>query len=140
MGELLGRDDASGQSRPSRSAAASVGQGGGADVGGASASAQMLTASVRDEIARRKTTVADEAARPTATLSPADQAARPADTLGAVDEAAAKEALRYAGGATGLQGGANSLGLFGLTLVTCERGDLRESQHGLFQYVHGVRS
>jgi phthalate 4,5-cis-dihydrodiol dehydrogenase len=32
---------------------------------------------------------------------------------------------------------ANSLGLFGLTLVSCERGDLRESADGLFLYQHG---
>ncbi|MCA1646055.1 MAG: hypothetical protein LC797_11520, partial [Chloroflexi bacterium] len=32
---------------------------------------------------------------------------------------------------------ANSLGLFGLTLVTCARGDLRESAAGLFVYQHG---
>ncbi|MCA1647605.1 MAG: Gfo/Idh/MocA family oxidoreductase, partial [Chloroflexi bacterium] len=64
-------------------------------------------------------------------------------------EAALKEALRYTGppGAPGqdtaLSGDhwptpsgrtANSLGLFGLTLVTCARGDLRESADGLFLY------
>ncbi|HYW88920.1 MAG TPA: Gfo/Idh/MocA family oxidoreductase [Chloroflexota bacterium] len=45
-----------------------------------------------------------------------------------VDEAQRKEALRYGGG------GSNSLGLFGLTLVTCEHGDIRESPDGLFVY------
>jgi hypothetical protein len=29
--------------------------------------------------------------------------------------------------------------LFGLTLVTCERGDLRESAEGLYLYQHGDR-
>jgi hypothetical protein len=53
------------------------------------------------------------------------------------DEAAAKEALRYSG--TNQTRGANSLGLFGLTLVTCERGDLRESSEGLFLYERGKR-
>jgi phthalate 4,5-cis-dihydrodiol dehydrogenase len=52
-------------------------------------------------------------------------------------DAAAKEALRYAGGVT--NAGRNSLGLFGLTLVTCERGDLRESPDGLFVYERGER-
>jgi hypothetical protein len=59
-----------------------------------------------------------------------------------------KEALRYQGrrdppdtGAADTEGAdaakrrsANSLGLFGLTLVTCERGDMRESPEGLFVY------
>jgi phthalate 4,5-cis-dihydrodiol dehydrogenase len=52
------------------------------------------------------------------------------------DEASAKEALRY-GGAS--QTATNSLGLFGLTLVTCERGDLRESPGGLYLYQRGER-
>jgi phthalate 4,5-cis-dihydrodiol dehydrogenase len=56
----------------------------------------------------------------------------PAVTVGG-DEAAAKEALRNAPGA------GNTLGLFGLTLVTCERGDLRESRDGVFVYSHGER-
>ena len=34
----------------------------------------------------------------------------------------------------------NSLGLFGLTLVTCERGDLRESSDGLVMYRRGQRT
>ncbi len=34
----------------------------------------------------------------------------------------------------------NSLGLFGLTLVTCEHGDLRESPDGLVQYRRGERT
>lgn len=33
--------------------------------------------------------------------------------------------------------GRNTLGLFGLTLVTCARGDLRESPDGLYLYTHG---
>jgi len=53
----------------------------------------------------------------------------------AEEEAAMKEALRYSGT---LRPSANSLGLFGLTLVTCERGDLRESPSGLYLYQHGV--
>jgi phthalate 4,5-cis-dihydrodiol dehydrogenase len=51
---------------------------------------------------------------------------------GAGDEAAAKEALRYAGGQS--PSGGNSLGLFGLTLVSCADGDLRESPDGLLLY------
>jgi phthalate 4,5-cis-dihydrodiol dehydrogenase len=42
-----------------------------------------------------------------------------------MDDAAAKEALRNA------TVGSNSLGLFGLTLATCEHGDIRESPEGL---------
>jgi phthalate 4,5-cis-dihydrodiol dehydrogenase len=53
------------------------------------------------------------------------------------DEAAAKEAMRYSGATNNQSRGGNSLGLFGLTLVTCERGDLRESPNGLFLYRHG---
>jgi phthalate 4,5-cis-dihydrodiol dehydrogenase len=51
------------------------------------------------------------------------------------DEAAAKEAMRYT--ASGSNRAGNSLGLFGLTLVTCERGDLRESPEGLVLYQRG---
>jgi len=59
-------------------------------------------------------------------------------SLAPEDEAAMKEALRYTGTPRPAK---NSLGLFGLTLVTCERGDLRESPDGLFLYEHGtVRS
>jgi phthalate 4,5-cis-dihydrodiol dehydrogenase len=46
-------------------------------------------------------------------------------SAGGSDDAAAKEALRQAPVAS------NTLGLFGLTLVTCERGDIRESAQGL---------
>jgi predicted dehydrogenase len=53
------------------------------------------------------------------------------------NETEAKEALRYAGGEAAQT--RNSLGLFGLTLVTCERGDLRESPDGLYLYQHGER-
>jgi phthalate 4,5-cis-dihydrodiol dehydrogenase len=53
------------------------------------------------------------------------------------DEAAAKEAMRYTG--SGSSQGGNSLGLFGLTLVTCEGGDLRESPEGLFLYRRGQK-
>lgn len=35
--------------------------------------------------------------------------------------------------------GRHTLGLFGLTLVTCERGDLRESPEGLYLYADGGR-
>lgn len=59
------------------------------------------------------------------------------------DEVAAKEALRYSGataqGGNGATTGANSLGLFGLTLVTLEHADLRESPTGLFVYKDGQR-
>jgi phthalate 4,5-cis-dihydrodiol dehydrogenase len=49
------------------------------------------------------------------------------------DEAQRKEALRYGAPQTGngRGTGSNTLGLFGLTLVTCERGDIRESPDGL---------
>jgi phthalate 4,5-cis-dihydrodiol dehydrogenase len=56
------------------------------------------------------------------------------------EEARLKESLRYsAGGITDrqLRKTSNSLGLFGLTLVTCERGDLRESPDGLYLYREG---
>ena len=49
------------------------------------------------------------------------------------DDLAAKEALRNAGS------GSNSLGLFGLTLVSCERGDLRESSEGVVLYERDAR-
>jgi phthalate 4,5-cis-dihydrodiol dehydrogenase len=54
-----------------------------------------------------------------------------------LEEAAAKEAMRYSGSTNSPARGGNSLGLFGLTLVTCERGDLRESPTGLFLYRRG---
>jgi phthalate 4,5-cis-dihydrodiol dehydrogenase len=69
-----------------------------------------------------------DARRPTASANPEDEAQR-------------KEALRY--GATsaantpvsqGYGTSSNSLGLFGLTVVTCERGDIRESADGLLVY------
>ena len=53
------------------------------------------------------------------------------------DEAQRKEALRYGASSTAAAGGgsagaaSNSLGLFGLTLATCERGDMRESPSGV---------
>jgi phthalate 4,5-cis-dihydrodiol dehydrogenase len=51
------------------------------------------------------------------------------------DDASAKEMLRSA------PVGSNSLGLFGFTLVTCERADLRESHDGLYVYTRdGCRS
>jgi phthalate 4,5-cis-dihydrodiol dehydrogenase len=56
------------------------------------------------------------------------------------DEAAAKEALRYSAPGTEASAGvANVLGLFGLTLVSCEGGDLRESPDGLYLYQRGGR-
>jgi phthalate 4,5-cis-dihydrodiol dehydrogenase len=60
--------------------------------------------------------------RAAATVSPVDG-----------DELARKEALRNTAVAS------NTLGLFGLTLVTCERGDLRESPDGLYLYERGER-
>jgi phthalate 4,5-cis-dihydrodiol dehydrogenase len=51
------------------------------------------------------------------------------------DEAARKEALRVQ--AETAPGGRNSLGLFGLTLVTCAGGDLRETAAGLALYRSG---
>jgi phthalate 4,5-cis-dihydrodiol dehydrogenase len=60
----------------------------------------------------------------------------------AADEAAAKEAMRYSGASIGgsARAASNSLGLFGLTLVTCEGGDLRESSDGLWLYQRGERT
>jgi predicted dehydrogenase len=55
----------------------------------------------------------------------------------AMDEAQRKEALRFGGGPAGV--GSNSLGLFGLTLVACEQGDMRESPDGLFVYTRDGR-
>jgi phthalate 4,5-cis-dihydrodiol dehydrogenase len=63
------------------------------------------------------------------------------------DEAAQKEARRFTvgkgqpSGRVGVGVGVRegSLGLFGLTLVTCERGDLRESADGLYLYRDGER-
>jgi phthalate 4,5-cis-dihydrodiol dehydrogenase len=55
----------------------------------------------------------------------------------AEDEAARKEALRYSGGTPSSGASSNSLGLFGLTLVSCQRGDLRESPDGLLLYQRG---
>lgn len=52
-----------------------------------------------------------------------------------LDEAARKEALRMQ--AETAPGGRNSLGLFGLTLVTCAGGDLRETSTGLALYRSG---
>jgi phthalate 4,5-cis-dihydrodiol dehydrogenase len=49
------------------------------------------------------------------------------------DDVAAKEALRNSAV------GSNSLGLFGLTLATCEHGDLRESPEGLVLYERDAR-
>jgi phthalate 4,5-cis-dihydrodiol dehydrogenase len=59
----------------------------------------------------------------------------------AEEEAAQKEALRYTATPTAARAPrrGNTLGLFGLTLVTCERGDLRESAEGLYLYQHGDR-
>jgi phthalate 4,5-cis-dihydrodiol dehydrogenase len=71
-----------------------------------------------------------------------DPAPRPradSDTPG-LDEAQRKEALRYgSAGSESRAGGSNSLGLFGLTLVACERGDVRESTDGLFVYTRDGR-
>lgn len=75
----------------------------------------------------------------------------PARSLAPEQEAAMKEGLRYrgrqhprTGGAPDAEGyadttlrSASSLGLFGLTLVSCERGDLRESSTGLVLYQGG---
>jgi phthalate 4,5-cis-dihydrodiol dehydrogenase len=64
-----------------------------------------------------------------------DVAPRAASVADGEDEATRKEALRYGASQTGKGNergtGSNSLGLFGLTVVTCERGDIRESPDGL---------
>src|SRR5262249_3904017 len=51
---------------------------------------------------------------------------------GLTDEREMKEALRST-----RRGQGQSLGFFGLTLVTCEHADLRESPDGLFVYERG---
>jgi phthalate 4,5-cis-dihydrodiol dehydrogenase len=59
------------------------------------------------------------------------------EAASAADEAALKETLRYTGrpGTTGDAGSAAEAHTpFGLTLVTCERADLRQSPHGLYVY------
>ena len=58
-----------------------------------------------------------------------------------LDEAQRKDALRYGGATAGARSGtsANSLGLFGLTLVSCAEGDIRESPDGLFVYAREGR-
>src|SRR5439155_21750176 len=57
------------------------------------------------------------------------------------EEAALKESLRYAeeGETTRGGDGDNTLGLYGPTIVTCARADLRESPAGLFVYEEGGR-
>ena len=66
------------------------------------------------------------------------EAATPAPAARTAEQdAALKEAMRYTGqGAR--RATSNSLGLFGLTVVTCEQGDLRESPEGLLLYQHGA--
>lgn len=66
-------------------------------------------------------------------------AATPASTTVGQDEAARKEALRYGGSGADVERAANTLGLFGFTLATCERGDIREAPDGLYVYAEGVR-
>lgn len=54
------------------------------------------------------------------------------------EEAQMKESLRHGSAAPGA--GANSLGLFGLTIVTCAEGDIREAPEGLYVYRRGTRT
>ena len=61
-------------------------------------------------------------------------AERVPDELAAADDRTKKEALR-----SSRRGQEMSLGQFGLTLVTCERADLRESPDGLWVYERGGR-
>ena len=56
---------------------------------------------------------------------------------GAAEEAQLKEALRHGSARPGT--GANSLGLFGLTIATCADGDIREAPTGLYVYRGGTR-
>jgi phthalate 4,5-cis-dihydrodiol dehydrogenase len=82
--------------------------------------------------------------------SPPSSVVRPR-SLAPEEEAAMKEALRYRGRGQSPSGetantelhqtrrSANSLGLFGLTLVSCAGGDIRESPDGLIMYQHGAR-
>jgi phthalate 4,5-cis-dihydrodiol dehydrogenase len=62
------------------------------------------------------------------------RAERVPEEFAAADERTRKEALRSA-----RQGQEMSLGQFGLTVVTCERADLRESPDGLWVYERGGR-
>jgi phthalate 4,5-cis-dihydrodiol dehydrogenase len=55
---------------------------------------------------------------------------------GGADEAARKNALRYGQGGSR---GSNTLGLFGLTLVTCAEADLREAAEGVWVHRLGGR-
>jgi phthalate 4,5-cis-dihydrodiol dehydrogenase len=74
-------------------------------------------------------------------------APRVGESSAEMDEAQRKEELRYGAAARGKnahaggggRGGSNSLGLFGLTLVASEHGDIRESPDGLFVYTRDVR-
>jgi phthalate 4,5-cis-dihydrodiol dehydrogenase len=61
-------------------------------------------------------------------------AERVPDAFAAADERTQKEALR-----SSRRGQELSLGQFGLTVVTCERADLRESPDGLWVYERGGR-
>ncbi|HLH25238.1 MAG TPA: Gfo/Idh/MocA family oxidoreductase [Chloroflexota bacterium] len=61
-------------------------------------------------------------------------AERVPEAMAGADERAQKEALRSA-----RRGQEQSLGQFGLTIVTCERADLRESPDGLWVYERGGR-
>lgn len=54
------------------------------------------------------------------------------------EEQAMKESMRYTS-AGRRSGGERSLGFFGITLVTCERGDIRESPEGVWVYGHDDR-
>jgi phthalate 4,5-cis-dihydrodiol dehydrogenase len=69
-------------------------------------------------------------------LRGSDSASRSSASVG--DDLERKESLRYGGNSAG-SGGANSLGLFGLTLVACEDGDIRESADGLYVYTRDGR-
>ena len=77
--------------------------------------------------------------RPTAREHPSETPPQPlrqqetgSGGMGEADERAMKEALRST-----RRGQEHSLGFFGLTIVTCEQADLRESPAGLFVYEQG---
>jgi predicted dehydrogenase len=76
---------------------------------------------------------------PALTSSPHVQLIAAADVRpAALDQPHGRDSADTEGHDTPLLRSANSLGLFGPTLVTCERGDLRESPAGLYLYQHGA--
>jgi predicted dehydrogenase len=67
------------------------------------------------------------------------QARRGGSSEGSQTDAERKEALRYGAGSGTPSQSRNTLGLFGLTVVSCALGDLRESLDGLYLYTPAGR-